>query len=80
MDRGKFFLAIFATFWPFLAPFGKGYQIGHSFFVPSNGQKVTAQWLKQVFQFEIKPLLEEYYCDDPAIRSTALDIVMGTQS
>ena len=59
---------------------GKGYQIGHSFFVPSNGQKVTAQWLKQVFQFEIKPLLEVYYCDDPALRSSALEILMGTQS
>ena len=59
---------------------GKGYQIGHSFFVPSNGQKVTAQWLKQVLQFEIKPLLEEYYCDDSALRASALEIVMGTPS
>lgn len=60
--------------------FGKGYRIGHSFFVPSNEQKATEQWLKQVLQFEIKPLLEEYYCDDLALRTAALEIVMGSPS
>jgi len=59
---------------------GKGYQIGHSFFIPPNEQKATPQWLRQVLLYEIKPLLEEYYCDDQALRSTALGIVLGTPS
>lgn len=59
---------------------GKGYRIGHSFFVPTNEQKATEQWLWQVLQFEIKPLLEEYYCDDPVQRNMALEILMGSSS
>lgn len=56
---------------------GRGYQIGHSFFVPANGQQVDDSWLTQILNFEIKPLVEEYYCDDPSQRQTAMDIVFG---
>ena len=56
---------------------GKGYQIGHSFFVPSNDQVADEQWMKQVRMFEIKPLIEEYFCDDPVGRQKALEIILG---
>ncbi len=56
---------------------GKGYQIGHSFFVPSNDQVADEQWMRQVMMFEIKPLIEEYYCDDPAGRQAAMQIILG---
>jgi len=56
---------------------GKGYQIGHSFFVPSNDQVADEQWMKQIMMFEIKPLIEEYYCDDPAGRQAAMQTILG---
>jgi 5-methylcytosine-specific restriction protein B len=56
---------------------GKGYQIGHSFFVPSNAQVADEQWMKQIMMFEIKPLIEEYYCDDPAGRQAAMQTILG---
>jgi len=56
---------------------GRGYQIGHSFFVPPEGQVANKDWIMQVMQFEIKPLIEEYYCDAPVQRTTAIDIALG---
>lgn len=56
---------------------GRGYQIGHSFFVPPNGQVADEQWVKRVLTFEIKPLIEEYYCDDAAGRQTAIETILG---
>lgn len=57
---------------------GRGYQIGHSFFVPTDGQVANAEWLKQILLFEINPLIEEYYCDDPAQRQLAIETVLGS--
>lgn len=56
---------------------GKGYQIGHSFFVPPDGETANEQWMKRVLAFEIKPLIDEYYCDDPAGRQTATEAILG---
>lgn len=44
---------------------GPGFQIGHSFFVPANGS-VNSEWYSMVVQTEIRPLLEEYWFDEPA--------------
>jgi 5-methylcytosine-specific restriction enzyme B len=60
------------------ANLGRGYRIGHSFFVPSDGQEANAAWLNQVLRFEIKPLLEEYFCEDPGQLDTAIAIATGT--
>jgi hypothetical protein len=44
---------------------GPGYQIGHSFFVPSDkAQILDAAWYRRVIQNEIYPLLREYWFDD----------------
>lgn len=59
------------------ANLGRGFQIGHSFFVPAKNQKPSLDWLKQILYFEVKPLLEEYYCDDPAGLESALNIAIG---
>lgn len=56
---------------------GRGYRIGHSFFCPIDGQPADSGWVQQVLKFEITPLLEEYYCDDPSQLSAALDLVSG---
>lgn len=43
---------------------GKGFRIGHSYFVPKESSDVNDQWLSDVVNYEILPLLEEYWFDE----------------
>lgn len=43
---------------------GKGYQIGHSFFCPAKGVVPDRSWFQQIVEYEIEPLLKEYWMDD----------------
>jgi len=56
---------------------GKGYRIGHSFFVPSGNQRVTQEWIDAIVEFEVLPLLEEYWCDDAKQIEKARQIALG---
>jgi MoxR-like ATPase len=43
---------------------GKGYEIGHSYFCPTNEQVVDEQkWYERIIRLEIAPLLREYWFD-----------------
>lgn len=44
---------------------GAGYEIGHSFFTNKPDKLSESRWIERVIQFEIKPLLEEYFFDRP---------------
>jgi len=44
---------------------GRGYRIGHSFFCPPKGVTPDIAWYTGVVKGEIKPLLEEYWFDNP---------------
>lgn len=44
---------------------GAGFQIGHSYFCTFSGSSDEESWLNDVVTFEIKPLLEEIWFDDP---------------
>ncbi|GAS92476.1 AAA family ATPase [Mycolicibacterium brisbanense] len=46
---------------------GEQYRIGHSFFTPPTTRKITntRDWLRQIVQREIRPLLAEYWFDAP---------------
>lgn len=44
---------------------GSGFQIGHSYFVPGNGDKPSDHWYKHVVDTRIAPLLREYWFDAP---------------
>lgn len=44
---------------------GKGYRIGHSFFTPNARVTDFRKWFLSIVRFEIMPLLEEYWIDDP---------------
>jgi MoxR-like ATPase len=49
------------------ADLGPGFEIGHSFFCPVGGESdIDFDWYKAVVGSEIRPLLREYYFDDPA--------------
>jgi len=51
---------------------GKGFRIGHSFFVPASHVTADAKWLEEVIRFEIVPLISEYWFDDQKRLKTAL--------
>ena len=45
---------------------GPGFQIGYSYFCPPEGaQSLGEDWYRDVIQAEVRPLLEEYWTDDP---------------
>jgi 5-methylcytosine-specific restriction enzyme B len=44
---------------------GPGFQIGHSYFCSSINGHPETEWLREILSFEIKPLLEEIWFDDP---------------
>ena len=41
---------------------GQGFQIGHSYFCTKDF--ITDSWLKSVVEYEIIPLIKEYWFDD----------------
>lgn len=41
---------------------GEGFEIGHSYFCV--GSTVTDEWLRDVVEFELIPLLKEYWFDN----------------
>ncbi len=44
---------------------GAGFQIGHSYFCTYPGVMDEKNWFNEVVAFEIKPLLDEIWFDDP---------------
>jgi hypothetical protein len=44
---------------------GTGYRIGHSFFTPTAPVSDFRKWFLSIVRYEILPLLEEYWIDDP---------------
>ena len=49
------------------ANLGKGYRIGHSFFTPNALVIDFRKWFLSIVRYEIMPLLEEYWIDDPKL-------------
>lgn len=43
---------------------GSGFEIGHSYFSPENKTMIDEEWVRGVVEFEIVPLIEEYWFDD----------------
>lgn len=43
---------------------GDGFRIGHSYFC--TDKEVTDEWLKSVVEYEVIPLIKEYWFDEPA--------------
>ena len=44
---------------------GRGFQIGHSFFVPGDDDELADDWFEHVVRTQIRPLLQEYWFDTP---------------
>ena len=57
---------------------GPSYCIGHSFFCGSSDNAVyDNHWYQQVIRFEIKPLIQEYWFDDPATASGIVEDLLA---
>ena len=44
---------------------GEGFCIGHSYFCDINSEELTDQRLMEIVEFELIPLLKEYWFDEP---------------
>ncbi len=43
---------------------GEGFVVGHSYFCPEKAPRDWDQWYRNVIQYEVGPLLQEYWFDD----------------
>ena len=43
---------------------GKGFRIGHSYFCGCKKDDMTTDWMRSVVEFDILPMLEEYWFDE----------------
>lgn len=48
------------------ASLGAGFRVGHSYFCPRKGEVVDDAWLLSVVEYELLPLLDEYWFDEPS--------------
>jgi 5-methylcytosine-specific restriction protein B len=51
---------------------GLGFCVGHSYFCPSDGVEPDENWYLDVIDAEIKPLLDEYWLDNPSAVADAI--------
>ena len=54
---------------------GRGFEVGHSYFVPDDGDEPTEDWYRHIVDTQIAPLLREYWFDSPEILQEAIDIL-----
>lgn len=47
------------------ASLGNGFRIGHSYFCPADIADITDEWLSDVVEYELIPLIQEYWFDEP---------------
>ncbi|MCH5188744.1 MAG: AAA family ATPase, partial [Oscillospiraceae bacterium] len=43
---------------------GRGFEIGHSYFIPDANTVIDNDWVSNVVKYEIIPLIEEYWIDN----------------
>lgn len=54
---------------------GKGFLVGHSYFVVDQKPDDQEDWLREIFDYEVLPLLEEYWFDNEDRLNTARQIL-----
>lgn len=61
------------------AELGSGFQIGHSYFVPQDGEPPGESWYRRIVETQVAPLLREYWFDaqqdvERAVANLTVDI------
>lgn len=59
------------------AQLGEGFQVGHSYFVPSDRGPLDEDWYQNVIETEVMPLLSEYWFDAPEQAKKARELLYG---
>lgn len=54
---------------------GPGYEIGHSFFTPQKKVDDENLWFADIIEFELAPLLKEYFVDQPDEADSLIEIL-----
>ena len=54
---------------------GRGFEVGHSYFVPDKGDEPSEEWYRHIVDTQIAPLLREYWFDSPEIFQEATDVL-----
>jgi hypothetical protein len=62
IDRGKKFLEFINKEIETEDRLGRHFQLGHAYFMRDN---MNCNTLKRVWKYSVKPILEEYYFDNP---------------
>ena len=57
---------------------GSGFCIGHSYFC--DQETVSKEWLRNVVNYDIAPMLKEYWFDDPQKSKMQIDIIKNILS
>lgn len=57
---------------------GAGFCIGHSYFC--NQESVSKEWLENVVNYDIAPMLKEYWFDDPQKSKTQIAMIKSLLS
>lgn len=56
---------------------GAGFQIGHSYFIPADGEDPSEDWYERTVDTQIAPLLQEYWFDAPEKVETQIAKLKG---
>lgn len=59
---------------------GPGFQVGHSYFCDCSREKYDDRWYRTIIQYEIAPLLKEYWFDDLPKANKLIDKLLSRES
>lgn len=54
---------------------GRGFMVGHSYFLSSSDDAAPSDWFKEICRYEILPLLEEYWFDNEDKINSAMELL-----
>ncbi len=54
---------------------GRDSEVGHSYFVPDDGEEPSEDWYRHIVDTQIAPLLRAYWYDSPEIFQEAMDVL-----
>ena len=57
---------------------GSGFCIGHSYFCTSKPNDINELWLENIVEYDIKPMLREYWFDNDQKFQTAIDKLLAS--
>lgn len=57
---------------------GSGFCIGHSYFCASNPSTINDLWLENIVEYDIKPMLREYWFDNDSKYQTAVEKLLDS--